>query len=118
MTLEYNGTKYTVTNSSVYTDFSVLVKSLEEACEVVNAFEGMTAYTFSLVEYANMVVLKRMIVIDDDRIVVKVKLRQKSEKETIKEELESLKSAMGEIAQNTNKTTSAKINKLLAKGVE
>lgn len=118
MTLTYNDNTYTVKDGSIYTDFSIDVSSLDEACKIVTALEGMSEYTFSNVSYSNMVVTRRIISLDGTSIVVKVRLRRKSEKDLVKEELNNLKSAMEELALTTNKTTSAKINKLLKKGVE
>lgn len=116
MILEYNGKTYYALDTSIYTDFSIQVSSLEEACEVVTEFDGMTEYVFNLIPHANLVVDRRTIIITD-RIIVKVKLREKSNNELVKEELETLKSAMVDLAQTTNKTTTAKINTILSKGV-
>lgn len=118
MTLAYNGLVYTVTDDSMYLDISIVTGSLEGACTIVNALADMTDYTFNGVEYSNMVVVKRSIILASD-CRVKIALRQKSEKETVKEELNSLRTAMEELAQTTNKTTTAKINKILdKKGVQ
>lgn len=115
MTFNYNGVTYNVTDESIYRDFSIEVNTLEEACDIVNAFEGMTAYTFSATDYDNMVITKRTITVAGN-IYVNVKLRKKTQLELMEEELNSLRSAMEDLATTTNKTTTAKINKILSKG--
>ena len=116
MTFNYNGVTYEVTDESIYRDFTIEVYSLEEACNIVNAFEGMTAYTFSATDYENMTVTKRTITVAGN-IYVNVKLRSKTRMELMEEELNSLRSDMEDLAATTNKTTTAKINKILSKGV-
>lgn len=116
MTFNYNGVTYLVTDESIYRDFTIEVNTLEEACDVVNTFEGMTAYTFSAADYDNMVVTKRTISIAGN-IYVNVKLRKKTQLELMEEELNDLRNAMEDLALTTNKTTTAKINKILSKGV-
>lgn len=113
MTITYNDNSYETTIESIYRDFSIYVNSLEEACELVNAFDGMSDYTFGEVSYTNMVVIKRSIIIET-RIKVKVMLRQKTEAELAKEELVSLRTAMSELAGTVSKTNAAKINKVLS----
>jgi hypothetical protein len=116
MTFTYNGVTYIVTDESIYRDFTILAGSLEEACDIVNALDGMTDYTFSAVDYADMIVYKRTITISDV-IAVNVKLRRKTQMEQMKEELNGLKTAMADLALTTNKTTTDKINKILDEGV-
>ena len=116
MTFNYNGVTYEATDESIYRDFTIMVDSLDDACKILNAFEGMTAYTFSATDYDNMVVTKRTITVAD-RISVNVKLRKKTRLETVEDELNTLKSDMEDLATTTNKTTTAKINKILSKGV-
>lgn len=113
MTITYNDNTYEVMPDSVYFDFSVVTYTLEEAVEIVKAFDGMTDYVFNIDTYTNMVVVKRIINIGNDGIIVKVKLRHKTETELIQEELEALRKAMADLAETTNKTTTAKINKIL-----
>lgn len=117
MTITYNENKYDVTADSIYSDFSINADSLDEACAIVNAFEEMTEYTFGVDAYTNMVVVKRTISLTDSGIVVRVKLRRKSNSEAIYEELTSLRQAMADLAETTNKTTTTKINNILNKGV-
>lgn len=116
MTFNYNGVTYTVTDDSIYRDFTIEVYSLEEACNIVNAFEGMTAYTFSATEYDNMIVTKRTITVAGN-IYVNVKLRSKTRLEVMEEELNTLRNDIEDLATTTNKTTTAKINMILNKGV-
>ena len=115
MTFNYNGVTYNVTDDSIYRDFTIEVFSLEEACEVAESFRDMTAYTFSAVDYDNMVVTKRTIILSGNTYV-NVKLRRKTQVEMVTEELDDLRSSMAELAETTNKTTTAKINKILNKG--
>lgn len=116
MTFTYNDVTYTVTEDSIYRDFSIEVNTLEEGCAVINALEGMTDYTFSKVDYSGMMVTKRSIIVTGN-IYVNVKLRNRSKREVMEDELNTLKNSMSELALNTNKTTATKINKLLSKGV-
>ncbi len=116
MTFNYNGVTYNVTDESIYRDFTIEVNTLEEACDIVNAFEGMTAYTFSATDYDNMVITKRTITVAGN-ISVNVKLRSKTRLEMMEEELNSLRSDIEDLATTTNKTTTAKINMILSKGV-
>lgn len=113
MTITYNNRSYDVMPDSVYYDFSISATTLEDACDIASFFDGMTGYTFHADSYSNMVVTKRSIVISDSGIVVKVKLRKKTEAEIAREELEALRRAMSDLAETTNKTTTAKINKML-----
>lgn len=115
MTLEYNGSTYVTTQDSIYRDISIVVDSLDNACTLVKTFDGMSEYTFANTAYSGMLVTKRNISIGND-IVVSVKLRKKSEKESMQEEIKSLRSAMEELALTTNKTTTAKIKKILERG--
>lgn len=117
MTLTYNGVDYAVTDDSIYRDITINVSDLTEACALVGALDGMTNYTFSANEYTDMSITKMTIIIVGD-ISVNVKLRKRSKTELVQDELESLRSAMQELAASTNKTTTAKINKILQKGVE
>lgn len=113
MTITYNDKTYDVMPNSVYFDFSIMTYSLEEALEIVRAFDGMTDYVFNIGSHSNMVIVKRIISIGNDGIIVKVKLREKTEAELVQEELEALRKAMADLAETTNKTTTAKINKIL-----
>lgn len=114
MTITYNDKTYIVTDESVFSDFYIVVASLDEACTIVAEFEGMSDYTFGKNAYTNMIVSKRSIVITDT-IMVNVKLRQKKKVEVMQEEIDSLRAEMSKLAETTNKTTTAKINKILEK---
>lgn len=74
MTLEYNNKTYDVTDESVYNDFMIPVTNLGEAVEVVTELDGIRDYTFNLTAYVSMTARKRMIIIDDRGINVKVSL--------------------------------------------
>jgi len=113
MTITFNDKTYDVEPDSIYSDFSIVADSLEDACEIVKSFDGVTDYTFNIDTYTNMVILRRSIAVVDDVITVRVKLREKTEAELAQEELEALRQAMADLATTTNKTTTAKINKIL-----
>lgn len=118
MTLTYNGTDYTVSDNSIYRDITIEVDSLSDAVTLVESLDGMSEYTFNNVSHSGMVVIRRSITIDGD-ILVNVKLRKKSHNETLQEEIDTLRNAMQELSLTTNKTTTAKIKKILEKkGVE
>lgn len=117
MTITYNENTYYVRDDSIYCDFSIEASTVEDACEILKSFDAMTDYTFNIDDYHNMVVVRRSIVVTDV-IIVKVKLRPKTEAEIAQEELEALRKAMAALAETTNKTTTAKINKILDEGVK
>lgn len=110
--LIFNGTEYQTNDESIYSDIGFTVADLAEAESLCNALASMDKYTFNGEEYVGMVVSKRIIIITDT-IVVKVKLREKTDLERAREEISSLRTAMEELALSTNKTTTAKINKIL-----
>ena len=113
MTITYNGNTYTVMDDSIYCDFSIEANTVDVACEILKSFDGMTDYTFNVDAYHNMVILRRSVVVVGDSITVKIKLREKTDAELAQEELEALRQAMADLATTTNKTTTAKINKIL-----
>lgn len=113
MTISVGTNIYDVEPDSIYSDFSIVANSLENACEIVQSFEGVSDYTFNTDDFFNMVILRRSISIVDDVITVRIKLRDKTEAEIAQEELEALRQAMADLASTTNKTTTAKINKIL-----
>ena len=114
MIVIYNGKKYTATDESIYTDFSVCAESIEEAVEIVRDLMDMSDYTFDLKDYSGMVVRKRMIIFDERGVTVRMIIREKTKAEKAQEELDSLRMAMEDLAQNVSKTNAAKINKILA----
>lgn len=112
MTITYNGNTYTVTDDSVFSDFSIEVVSLDEACTIVANFENISEYTFGTNDYTDMIVKKRSIIITDT-YTVNVKLRRKTQIEQMQDEIDTLRNAMVDLATTTNKTTTAKINNIL-----
>lgn len=112
--LIYNDVTYQTTAESMYTDIGIVAEDLHDAEILCITFEKMSDYIFDGDSYTNMVVSKRMIILTDNTVTVKVRLREKSELELAQEEIASLRQAMKELAQTTNKTTTAKINKILA----
>ena len=115
MTIEYSGHKYETTLESVYFDFSIEVTSLEEACSIISDMEEMECYTFGKVEHRDMVVTKRVITVDSGGITVKVLLREKTEAERVKEELEALKADISALVQTSSKSDAARFTGLLEK---
>lgn len=118
MTITYNGNTYEVRPDSIFCDFQIDAYTVEHACGILTSFDGMSDYVFNTDTYSNMVIIKRSIVVTDSAIVVRVRLREKTQAELAREELESLRSAMSDLAETTNKTTTAKINKILNEGVK
>lgn len=113
MTITYNDNTYDVRPDSIYCDFQIDAYTVEHACTILQSFDGMSEYVFNTDAYSNMVILKRSIVVTGSSIIVRVKLREKTQAELAQEELQSLRSAMSDLAETTNKTTTAKINKIL-----
>lgn len=110
--LTYNGVDYTTTSESIYRDMSIEVDNLDDATSLCKALSNMQSFEFNGDPYDNMVVTKKAIVITD-KILFKIQLRQKTELEVAREQLAELRNAFSELAQTTNKTTTAKINKIL-----
>lgn len=110
--LTYNGVDYTTTSESIYRDMSIEVDNLADATSLCESLSNMQSFEFNGDPYDNMVVTKRAIVITD-KILFKIQLRQKTELEIAREQLTELRNAFSELAQTTNKTTTAKINKIL-----
>ncbi len=115
MTIEHNGLKYKTTLESVHFDFSIKVNSLEEACAIVNDMAKMNAYKFGEVEYTDMVVTKRTIIADENGITVKIVLREKTEAEKVREELEALKADISALVKTSSKSDAAKFTGILEK---
>lgn len=115
MTIEHNGLKYKTTLESVHFDFSIKVNSLEEACAIVNDMARMSAYKFGEVEYTDMVVTKRTIIADENGITVKIVLREKTEAEKVREELEALKADISALVKTSSKSDAVKFSGILEK---
>lgn len=77
MTIVYNDISYEVTAESIYCDFGIKANTMDDACTIINDLADMTDYTFNSVPYEGMEFRKRMIVIDDDGITVRIITRQK-----------------------------------------
>jgi ArsR family metal-binding transcriptional regulator len=115
MNLIYNSKTYTVTDESIYRDFAIVVNSLDEAVNVLTEMDGISTYIFNEAECTGMVVTKRTITVSDT-ITVGVTLRQKTEAEKAKEELETLRQAISELSGSVSKDNATKIQTML-KGV-
>ena len=117
MILEYNYKTYVVTEESIYRDFSVVAFDFDEACSIAEEFYNMSSYTFNLIPYTDMIVVKRTITITDSKVTVGVRLREKTAEEKAVEELQTLRSDIEDFAATASKTNAAKINAILTKGV-
>ena len=115
MTIEYDGNKYNSTLESVYFDFAIKVSSLEEACAITQSMAELRKYTFDKVEHTDMVVNKRTITVDANGITVRVVLREKTEAEKVREELEALKADISTLVKATPKSEAIKFDGLLEK---
>lgn len=77
MTIVYNNKSYDVTAESIYCDFGIKVATIDDACTIINDLADMTDYTFNSIPYDNMEFRKRMIVLDDNGITVRIVTKQK-----------------------------------------
>ena len=116
MTITYNDKTYAVTGESIYSDFAIVVKDIDEAVAVLTEFDGISTYTFNETECDNMVLIKRTITVTDV-ITVSVMLRHKSQTEIAQEEIESLRQALSDLSGSVSKANAAKIQNILSKGV-
>lgn len=116
MILEYNDKKYEVTDESIYRDFSIATYGLEAACNIAEELADMSDYTFNLIPYTGMIVVRRTITIANDTFSVGIRLREKTAEEKAVEELQTLRSDIESLASTSSKTNAAKLNAILAKG--
>lgn len=114
MTITYNDKQYEVTDDSIYLDFMINTGSIEDAVTIVGELSDIGDITFDETAYSNLVVKKRSIILDSRGVTVRVQLRQKTKAETTQEELDSLRTAMENLALTSSKTNAAKINKILS----
>ena len=85
MILNYNGMDYTVTSESVYNDIKIAELSLDEAVTVARDMESMNSYVFNLNHYSDMIVQRRIIIIDGGMATLRVQLREKTAQERLNE---------------------------------
>ena len=85
MILNYNGMDYTVTSESVYNDIKISELSLDEAVTVARDMESMDSYVFKLNHYSDMIVQRRIIIIDGAMATLRVQLREKTAQERLNE---------------------------------
>lgn len=97
MTLTYKDKNYTVTNDSIYTDFSIVADGLADAVVIVDELADMSTYTFDLNDCADLKVIREMIIIENGTYTVKVKLRHQTELEKTKAELSEVRAAIADI---------------------
>ena len=116
MTITYNDKTYAVTGESIYSDFAIVVKDIDEAVAVLTEFDGISTYIFNEVERDNMVLIKRTITVTDV-ITVSVMLRHKTQTEMAQEELEALRQALSDLSGSVSKANATKIQNILSKGV-
>ena len=116
MTITYNEKTYAVTGESIYSDFAIVVKDIDEAVAVLAEFDGISTYIFNETECDNMVLTKRTITVTDV-ITVSVMLRHKTQTEIAQEEIESLRQALSDLSGSVSKANAAKIKNILSKGV-
>ena len=116
MTITYNEKTYAVTGESIYSDFAIVVKDIDEAVAVLAEFDGISTYIFNETECDNMVLVKRTITVTDV-ITVSVMLRHKSQTEIAQEEIESLRQALSDLSGSVSKANATKIQNILSKGV-
>ena len=116
MTITYNDKTYTVTGESIYSDFTIVAKDMDEAVATLAEFDGISTYIFNETECDNMVLIKRTITVTDV-ITVSVMLRHKSQTEIAQEEIESLRQALSDLSGSVSKANATKIQNILSKGV-
>ena len=116
MTITYNDKTYAVTDESIYSDFAIVVKDIDEAVAVLTEFDGISTYIFNETECDNMVLIKRTITVTDV-ITVSVMLRHKSQTEIAQEEIESLRQALSDLSGSVSNANATKIQNILSKGV-
>lgn len=85
MILNYNGMDYTVTSESVYNDIKISELNLDEAVTVARDMESMDSYVFNLNHYSDMIVQRRIIIIDGAMATLRVQLREKTAQERLNE---------------------------------
>ena len=85
MTLNFNGMDYPVTSESIYTDIKIAELSLDEAVTVARDMESMDSYVFNLNHYSDMIVQRRIIIIDGAMATLRVQLREKTAQERLNE---------------------------------
>lgn len=122
MRVTNNGTIYDARPESIYSDISISADTLEEACAILESFESLSGYAFGLIPYTNMVVSKRSIVVVSNSIIVKIKLRKKTELELAQEEIAELRKALQKLLGGSNSNdgdnsngTSSSLSQLLDK---
>ena len=76
---------YPVTSESIYTDIKISELSLDEAVTVARDMESMDSYVFNLNHYSDMIVQRRIIIIDGAMATLRVQLREKTAQERLNE---------------------------------
>ena len=76
---------YTVTSESVYNDIKISELSLDEAVTVARDMESIDSYVFNLNHYSDMIVQRRIIIIDGAMATLRVQLREKTAQERLNE---------------------------------
>lgn len=102
MIFTYNGKDYEVDSDSIYKDIIICTSSLEDACAIVESVSGMTSYVFNLNNYNDMVVQKMTITLENDSVVVRIKLREQTDYEKVSTELSKVRNAISDISISDN----------------
>ena len=97
MTFKYNGYAYTVETESTYKEIIIAARNPTDACDIVNAVDGMTDYEFNGTTYSGMVVKRRQINIDGDSITVRIITREQTDLEKANSEISAIRSAIQEL---------------------
>ena len=77
MTVAFKGNAYNVTDESVYCDFIIPVTTINEGVGIITDIEDVKDYTFNLIDYNDMTLKKRMLVLDNNGVSVKVSYMRK-----------------------------------------
>lgn len=97
MTFKYKGITYTVEPESTYKEIIIAVNDLNEACDIVNAVSDMTGYEFNIANYTGMVVRRRQIVLDGNKVTVRIVLREQTDLEKAESEISEIRSAIQDL---------------------
>jgi hypothetical protein len=108
MVVILNDKTYMVTDESIYSDFSIQADTIDDAVQIITDFENVDSYTFDMTEYTDMVVRRRIIIVDD-AIAAKIQFRQRTSEEMLRSDLE-------DFASTASKTNAKKIEAILSKG--
>lgn len=107
MVFSFNSNIYDAELDSTYREIIITATSLDEACKIITAVSGMTSYTLGLESYTNMVVRRSAIVLENDKITVKITLREQTELEKAQSEISEMRTAIQEISESISEKDAA-----------